>query len=251
MSLIRASFDRMTRRSCGGALASGFQGAVSGLTAASWYVRPLASTLDFRVLGPFEVHDGERQLALGGARQRSVLAILVLLAPETVSSDRLIDELWGERPPADAQTALQQHVSRLRKALDPHDVLITRPPGYALEIAAEQLDLARFRALAERGRRELDGEQPDVAARTLRAALALWRGAPLADLANESFAADATRALDEERLAALEARIDADLARGQHAELVGELTALVRAEPLRERLRAQLMLALYRCGRQA
>jgi branched-chain amino acid transport system substrate-binding protein len=251
VSLIRASCDRMTRRSCGEALADGSQGAVSGLTAAAWYVRRLASTLDFRVLGPFEVHDGERQLTLGGARQRSVLAILVLRAPETVSSDRLIDELWGERPPVDAQTALQQHVSRLRKALEPHDVLVTRAPGYALAIGAEQLDLARFRALVVRGRRELDDDQPEVAAHTIRDALALWRGPPLADLANESFAADAARALTEERLAALETRIDADLARGQHAALVGELTSVVRAEPLRERLRAQLMLALYRSGRQS
>ena len=217
----------------------------------SWYVRDLASTLDFRVLGPFEVRDGERKLALGGTRQRSVLAILVLRAGETVSSDRLIDELWGERPPADASTALQQHVSRLRKSLEPHGVLVTRAPGYALEIAPEQVDLERFRALVERGRRELGDDSAEDAARTLRDALAFWRGRPLADLANEPFAADASRALEEERLAALETRIDADLACARHAQLVGELTSLVRAEPLRERLRAQLMLALYRCGRQS
>ncbi|HYI75758.1 MAG TPA: BTAD domain-containing putative transcriptional regulator, partial [Gaiellaceae bacterium] len=217
----------------------------------SWYVRHLASTLDFRVLGPFEVRDGERSLALGGTRQRSVLAILVLRAGETVSSDRLIDELWGERPPADASTALQQHVSRLRKALEPHGVLVTRAPGYVLEIAPEQLDLERFRTLVDQGRRELADDSADDAARTLRAALALWRGRPLADLVNETFAADVARELDEERLAALELRVDADLACGRHSELVGELTPLVRAEPLRERLRAQLMLALYRCGRQS
>ena len=195
--------------------------------------------------------DGDRSLPLGGVRQRSVLAILLLHAGKTVSSDRLIDELWGERPPADAQTALQQHVSRLRKALEPHEVLRTRTPGYVVEIAAEQLDLERFRALLEQGRCELEGDEPDAAAETLRRALALWRGPPLADLANEAFATEAARALDDERLAALETRIDADLARGQHAELVGELTALVRANPLREGLRGQLMLALYRSGRQS
>ncbi len=235
------------RRRALGTLSSRCQCTDSG----SWYVRDLASTLDFRVLGPFEVRDGERKLALGGTRQRSVLAILVLRAGETVSSDRLIDELWGERPPADASTALQQHVSRLRKSLEPHGVLVTRAPGYALEIAPEQVDLERFRALVERGRRELGDDSAEDAARTLRDALAFWRGRPLADLANEPFAADASRALEEERLAALETRIDADLACARHAQLVGELTSLVRAEPLRERLRAQLMLALYRCGRQS
>jgi DNA-binding SARP family transcriptional activator len=138
------------------ALATRFQAAVSWLTAAAWYVRHLASALEFRVLGPLEVVEGERQLSLGGTRQRSVLAILLLSLGETVSSARLIDELWGERPPADAQTALQQHVSRLRRALEPHDVLVTRAPGYALDVEGEQLDLARFRRLHERGRRELD-----------------------------------------------------------------------------------------------
>ena len=184
-------------------------------------------------------------------KQRSVLAILLLHPSETVSSDRLIDELWGEYPPADAQTALQQHVSRLRKALEPHAVLVTRTPGYGLEFAPEQLDLERFRVLAERGRNELDAARPDDAARTLRDALELWRGPPFADLAMEPFALAATRELEEERLAALETRIDADLACGRHSELVGELTSLVRAHPLREQLRAQLMLALYRSGRQS
>jgi branched-chain amino acid transport system substrate-binding protein len=129
-------------------------------------------------------------------------------------------------------------------------VLVTRAPGYALEIATEQLDLERFRGLVDQGRGELGG-MPEVAAETLRRALELWRGPPLADLASEPFAAEVAHALEEERLAALEARIDADLACGRHAQLVGELTALVRAHPLRERLRAQLMLALYRSGRQS
>lgn len=169
---------------------------------------------------------------------------------ETVSSDRLIDELWGDHPPADAQTALQQHVSRLRKALGSNGALVTRSPGYALEVPADRLDLARFRALVEQGRSELD-RTPQIAASTLRKALALWRGAPLADLATEQFAVASTYALEEERLAALESRIGADLACGLHADVVGELTSLVREHPLREHLRAQLMLALYRSGRQA
>ena len=180
-----------------------------------------------------------------------MLALLLLQPGETVSSDRLIDELWGERPPADAQTALQQHVSRLRKALEPHAVLATRAPGYALDVEPEHLDLGRFRTLVKRGRAEIHDGDPDRAATTLREALALWRGPPLADLANEPFALGATRALEEERNAALEARIDADLACGRHGALVGELSSLVRADPLRERLRAQLMLALYRSGRQS
>ena len=195
--------------------------------------------------------DGERPLPLGGTRQRSVLAILVLSLGRTVSSDRLIDELWGERPPVDAQTALQQHVSRLRKALEPHAVLVTRPPGYALDVAPEQVDLERFRRLHERGRRELEDGAIDDAAGTLRTALDLWRGPPLADLQYESFAREATAALEDERVAALETRIDADLACGRHAELVPEIVSLVKAFPLRERLRGQLMLALYRSGRQS
>jgi DNA-binding SARP family transcriptional activator/ABC-type branched-subunit amino acid transport system substrate-binding protein len=197
------------------------------------------------------VLDGERALVLGGTRQRSVLALLLLDRGKTVSSDRLIDELWGVSPPADAQTALQQHVSRLRKALEPHAVLVTRAPGYALDVAPQQVDLERFRVLREQGQAELEAGTADEAARTLRRALGLWRGSPLSDLANESFATTAARELEDERLTALEVRIDADLACGRHAELVGELTSLVRAHPLRERLRVQLMLALYRSGRQS
>jgi branched-chain amino acid transport system substrate-binding protein len=197
------------------------------------------------------VLEGERALVLGGTRQRSVLALLLLDRGQTVSSDRLIDELWGDSPPADAQTALQQHVSRLRKALEPHAVLVTRAPGYALEIAPEHVDLERFRVLRAQGQAELESGSADEAGRTLRRALGLWRGSPLSDLGNESFATTAARDLEDERLSALEVRIDADLACGRHAELVGELTLLVRAHPLRERLRAQFMLALYRSGRQS
>ncbi len=175
----------------------------------------------------------------------------MLDAGRVVSSDRLIDELWGDDPPDDASTALQQHVSRLRKLLEPHDVVETRTPGYMLTIAPEQLDLARFERLTDEGRRLLEEGRAEHAARTLRSALELWRGEPLADLAGEPFARDALPRLEEARLEALETRIDADLAAGRHAELVGELQRLVRANPFRERFRAQLMLALYRAGRQS
>ena len=217
----------------------------------AWYVRNLAGSLEFRILGPLEVLADGRQVQLAGARQRTVLAILLLHAGEVVSTDRLIDELWGDRPPADAQTALQQHVSRLRRQLEPHAVLVTRAPGYVIELEPGQLDLDRFRALRDRGRTELDEGRANEAARSFRAALELWRGRALADLENEPFAHDLIAALEDERLATLEARIDADLALGVHAELVGELRNHVRRHPLRERPRAQLMLALYRAGRQA
>ncbi len=231
--------------------ATAFSGRCQAPDSRPWYVRHLASALDFRILGPFEVLDGERELRLGGVKQRSVLAILLLRSGETVSRDRLVDELWGDDPPADAQTALQQHVSRLRKQLEPHAVLLTRAPGYALEIEPMQVDLERFRALRDRGREELREGSADEAARVLREALAIWRGEPLADLGNERFARDVIPALEDERLAAVESRIDADLAVGRNTELLGELAELVRAHPFRERLRVQQMLALYRAGRQS
>jgi len=235
----------------GQAAASAFSARCQGPDSRPWYVRDLASALDFRILGPLEVLDGERVLRLGGVKQRSVLAILLLHFGETVSSDRLVDELWGDDPPADAQTALQQHVSRLRKQLEPHSVLLTRAPGYALEIDPLQLDLERFRALRDRGREALGEGRPDEASELLREALSSWRGQPLADLGNELFSREVLSALDDERLAAVEIRVEADLAAGRHTELVGELAGLVRAHPFRERLRAHQMLALYRSGRQS
>lgn len=181
-----------------------------------------------------------------------MLAILLLESPAAVSSDRLIEELWGDDDrPDDAQTALQQHVSRLRKALEPHEVLVTRAPGYAIELGEAQLDLHLFRDLRETARGQRDAGGEDEAAETLRTALALWRGKPLVDLENERFARDAIPQLEAQRLEALEARIAADLACGRAVDVVGELQGLVRANPLRESLRAQLMLALYRSGRQS
>ena len=203
------------------------------------------------MLGPLDARRGERPLRLGGPKQKALLAVLLLHAREVVSSDRLIDALWGEHPPDDAHTALHAHVSRVRKALEVPGVLVTRAPGYALEIEDDQLDVRRFERLAAEGRRQLGDGDAAGAAATLRDALALWRGRPLADLEDEPFAATVAPALAEARLEAQETRVEADLARGQDAALVPELDALVRAHPLRERPRAQLMLALYRSGRQA
>ena len=210
----------------------------------------MAAKLEFRLLGPLEVLDGGTPLRLGGVKQRSVLAILLLRAGEVVSADTLVDALWGDAPPEDAATALQQHVSRLRRALEPHEVVRTRAPGYVVEPSAGERDLDRFATLVEAGRRRLAAGEAQAAAATLREALGLWRGRPLGDLELEAFAAEAVRRLDEAWIEALELRVEADLELGRHGELIGELRALVRRHPLRERLRGQLMLALYRAGRQ-
>ncbi|MFL5780460.1 MAG: ATP-binding protein [Thermoleophilaceae bacterium] len=203
--------------------------------------------MDFRILGPLEVAVDGGVVPLGGGKQRALLAVLLLHANEVLSSDRLIDSLWGERPPDTAAKALQVHVSQLRKALGP-DVLRTQPPGYVLTVRDGQLDLSRFeRLLAEAG------AEPDRArARELLGeALGLWRGQPLADVAYEPFAQSEIGRLEELRIAATEDRIDADLALGRDSALVGELESLIAAHPHRERPRAQLMRALYRAGRQA
>ena len=202
--------------------------------------------MELRLLGPFEVADGDRTLVIGGGRQRKLLAILALRANEFVGSERLIEELWGEQPPGTAAKALQGYISQLRKTLG-HEVLVTRPGGYILQIAPGQLDVHRFEQLVDEAR---DAE-PREAAEKLREALALWRGPALADFAYDDFARTEIARLEERRLVVLEQRIEADLALGRHATLVGELAALVAQEPLSERPRAQLMLALYRSGRQA
>ncbi len=224
--------------------------------------------MDFRILGPLEVLDGARTVGLGGDKQRALLAILLLHANEVVSADRLIDELWGETPPPSAAKTLQVYVSRLRRALgdgaargpggnggsaisSSEGVLLTRGHGYLIRAEPGQLDVERFRDLVERARRALAAQESGRAAAILREALALWRGPPLADFTYAAFAQTAIAQLEELRLGALEERVEADLALGRHHDLVGELTALVERNPLRERLRAQLMLALYRCGRQA
>jgi DNA-binding SARP family transcriptional activator len=207
--------------------------------------------VQFRILGPLEVRGAAGEIRVGGAKQRALLALLLLHANEVVPAARLIDLVWGEAPPADAAKALQIHVSRLRRALGPEDVLQTRPGGYLLAVDEDSLDRARFERSASVGRALLAQGDALAARRRLGEALGLWRGAPLTEFAAEEFARAEIGRLEELHLTALEDRIEADLALGADAQLVGELEALVTRNPLRERLRGQLMLALYRCGRQA
>ncbi len=207
--------------------------------------------MDFRILGPLEVSDGDRQVALGGARQRALLGMLLLHANEAVSSDHLIDELWPGEGLAEGSKALQVAVSRLRKALGAGELIVTRPPGYELQVEPERLDMRRFEAQLADGRRLLADGDAEAAAKELTDALGIWRGEPLADLAYESFCQSEISRLEELRIAALEDRVAADLELGRHAELIAELRDLVAGQPLRERLQAQLIRALYRSGRQA
>jgi DNA-binding SARP family transcriptional activator len=191
--------------------------------------------MDFRILGPLEVDAETGPLSLGGGKQRALLAVLLLNANEIVSSDRLIEALWEDDPPESPHNALQVHVSQLRKVLG-RSRLQTQAPGYRLHIDADEFDLARFRCLRGEGK--------------LNEALSLWRGAPLAEFVFDRFAQTDIARLEELRLGCVEERIERDLARGRHSELVGEVASLAKAHPLRERIRAQLMLCLYRSGRQ-
>lgn len=203
--------------------------------------------MEFRILGPLDVADDRLEsIPIAGQKQRALLAILLLRANEVVSRERLVEELWGEQPPKTATASLQNSISQLRKLLGPGR-LVTKPPGYVLRVEADELDLHRF----ERALREARELAPDERAAALEQALALWRGPALADFEFESFAQTEARRLEELRLAALENRIDAELERGRAAEVAGELEALVAEHPQRERLRGQLMLALYGSGRQA
>ncbi len=207
------------------------------------------SGVDARLLGTLELRVWRAPVALGPAGQRALLARLLVDANRTLAVERLVDDLWGERAPRSAVKMVQIHVSNLRKLL-PAEMLVTRPGGYAVQIAPEALDFVRFERLREQGRAALADGFAARAARPLRDALALWRGPALAEF-DEPFAAIEGGRLEELRLACLEDRMDADLALGRHAALAGELSALVARHPLRERIRAQLMLALYRSGRQA
>jgi class 3 adenylate cyclase len=202
--------------------------------------------LGFRILGPLEVRDGDRPIHVGGRNRRALLAVLLLHPNELVSTERLIDDLYGERPPKTATQSLHNAVSQLRRVLG-RDVVQTHPAGYVLRVDPDALDLARFESLVARAR-ETAGP---ARAEALHEALALWRGDPLPDFADEPFAQTEIMRLEEARLAALEERIDVDLELGRHGEVVGELETLVARNPLRERVRRQLMLALYRSGRQA
>ncbi len=214
------------------------------------------TAIEFRLLGPLEVWRAGQQLDVRGAKPRALLAMLLLHAGEAVSTDRLIDALWGARPPATAANALQAHVVTLRRALEPDrgnrgadGVLVTRAPGYLLRAAADELDITHFERLVAEGHSALHGD-PAGASRLLGEALGLWRGPALADFVFEPFAQAEAARLEELRLGALEDRLEADLALGRHAEVVPELEGLLAEHPLRERLAGQLMLALYRCGRQ-
>src|SRR5215203_5493799 len=203
--------------------------------------------LEFRLLGPLEVVDGGRVISFPAGKQRALLAVLLLHANEVVSTDVIADELWAEQPPDTARAAIQNWVARLRKALGT-DRIERRPPGYLLRAEPDEIDAARFERLVAAA---LRSDEPAQRAATLDEALALWHGPALADVAFEPFAQDESRRLDDLRLAALEHRVEADLALGRHDEAVAELDGLVRRNPLRERLCALLMLALYRGGRQA
>jgi DNA-binding SARP family transcriptional activator len=201
---------------------------------------------DFRILGPLEILDRDTPVSLPGRNPRALLTLLLLRAGTVVATTRLVEELWGEHPPPTATTSLQNAVSQLRKALGA-DVVETRAPGYVLRVPRDRVDAHRFEDVVSRS-----GSTPAAErAETLRQALALWRGPALAEFALEEFAQPEIRRLDELRLTAIEKRIEAELELGHHADLVGELEALIAEHPLRERFRAQLMLALYRSGRQA
>jgi DNA-binding SARP family transcriptional activator len=205
-----------------------------------------ADGLDFRLLGTLEVRRQGPPLELGGPKQRALLALLLLDAGRAVSTDRLIDALWGEHPPRTAPTSLQNLVSQLRKVLGP-ELLVTKPPGYLLRIEPSQLDVNRARTLLDEAKAAPASER----AAKLRDALALWRGPPLEEFAYETFAQGEIARLEELRLTLLEERLDAEIEAGEAGAVVGELEALVGEHPLRERFREQLMLALYRSGRQA
>jgi WD40 repeat protein/DNA-binding SARP family transcriptional activator len=208
--------------------------------------------MQFGILGPLEVTAvSGGPVALGGARARALLAVLLLHANEPVSAERLAVALWGDDAPPGAIKTVQVHMSRLRKALSDGEIVQTTPAGYRLRVLPGELDAERFDELVDAGRRALADGDPQLASSSLREALALWRGAPLSDLAHEPFAAAAVRRLEESRLAAMELAFEGELAAGRHGKVVGELEGLVTEHPLRERLHAQRMLALYRCGRQA
>jgi WD40 repeat protein/DNA-binding SARP family transcriptional activator len=205
----------------------------------------------FRILGPLQVDGEEGPIQLAGAKPRGVLAVLLLHANEPVSAERIVAAVWGDEAVAGTVRTVQVHVSRLRKALEPDDIIATTPAGYCVRVRPGELDAEQFASLVDEGRRALGAGQAEAAATLLREALALWRGPALADLTFAPFAQAEIARLEEQRLGALEHRLDADLAAGRHLDVVGELRQLVASEPTRERLAGQLMLALYRCGRQA
>ena len=214
----------------------------------------MGARLEFGILGPLEVRNGAVRVPVGGPRQRALLSLLLCNANRVVSRDRLLDELLGGQPADSAERLLRVQVSRLRKALavdGDGPRLIARPPGYLLRVEECELDLHEFERLLSAGREALQRGDPERASRILREAESLWRGRPLADLEFEPFARLEVERLEELRLGAVEERIEAELAVGRHTAACAELETLVEEHPLRERLRGQLILALYRSGRQA
>ena len=209
--------------------------------------------VEYRILGPLEVVDEGEPVPLGRLKERLVLAVLLLHANEFVSRERLIDELWGESPPPTARKAVNVYISQLRKVLtrNGRDPIATADGGYRIGVDADQLDLAHLRRLLAGARERAAAGELEAAAESLREALALWRGPTLSGLLLESHGRDEVAQFDELRLTALMDRIDCDLALGRHEEVLGELHVLVGEHPLQERLRAQLMLGLYRADRQA
>jgi DNA-binding SARP family transcriptional activator/basic membrane lipoprotein Med (substrate-binding protein (PBP1-ABC) superfamily) len=213
--------------------------------------------MEFRLLGPLEVAEDGRPVSLGGSRARALLALLLLHRNQVVAVDWIVDELWAGRPPKTGSQVVRVYVSQLRKALEPARsarpprVLVTRRNGYLLRVGPDEVDVDRFEALRAEGHRLLAEGEIAEGARTLEEALSLWRGPPLQDFTYEAFAQPEIARLEELRLTTLEDLFDAQLAAGRDSELVADLEQLVNANPLRERLRAQLMLALYRAGRPA
>jgi DNA-binding SARP family transcriptional activator len=207
--------------------------------------------MDFRILGPLELRDERGVVDVRGGRVQTVLATLLLHRNEPVSAEQLAGVLWGDDAPASAHRALHVHVSRLRRALGDQAVVTTTPAGYVLEVRPGELDADRFESLLEDGQRALAAGDPARATSVLREALRLWRGPPLSGIALRSPALPAVVRLEAMRLTALEACMDAELALGRHRELIAQLESLASSHPTRERLAAQLMLALYRSGRQA
>src|SRR5215831_14264962 len=209
--------------------------------------------MEFRILGPLEVVEDGNPVPLGTLKERHVLGVLLLHANEFVSRERLIDDLWGEAPPPTARQAVNVYLSKLRKTLsrDGADPIATASGGYRLNVEPDAVDASRVQLLVAGAREQVALGEPESAADQFREALALWRGPTLAGLQLESRGRDEVAQLDELRLTALMDRIDCDLALARHEQALGELGVLVREHPLRERLRAQQMLALYRAGRQA
>jgi DNA-binding SARP family transcriptional activator len=211
--------------------------------------------MQFSVLGSTEVTAGGVQLELGGVKQRAILGYLVLHANKVVPTSQVLQAMWEGNPPPTARKMVQNAVSGIRRMLTAHEdhatpTLHTHSPGYQLRIDVETVDLHRFRSLVREGRAAIAGGTPGHGVELLRDALSRWRGRALADLVETGVAWSELAAIEDERLSALEDRLDAELACGRHREITPELEILTKAEPLRERLCMQFMLALYRSGRQ-